>query len=107
MQRAIIIIVALVTFLIAGPAVFAQCALQRITGPQQGFPGIHEDVHATLSWDPDGPGPLDPILIVGGYIFHAGTRNISHIAAWDGHDWLPLGSGTDGQVRALANYNGE
>src|SRR5262249_5723840 len=45
-------------------------------------------------------------LIVGGQFITAGGLTANHIARWTGSAWATLGTGTDGDVRALASYGG-
>lgn len=46
-------------------------------------------------------------LIVAGQFAQAGNVAANNIAAWDGHNWLPLLQGLNGEVRALAVHNGK
>lgn len=52
-------------------------------------------------------------LVVGGYFDMAGGQEMHNVAAWDGSQWHPLGSGIDDHqcevddVIALAAYNGD
>jgi hypothetical protein len=46
------------------------------------------------------------LLIAGGEFTTAGGISASRIAAWDGSNWSPLGSGMNGYVEALAVYDG-
>jgi hypothetical protein len=58
-------------------------------------------------WDPDGAGPLDAQLVVGGYQLLGGTQPSSGpVATWDGTKWSVLGSGNFGSVLALTVWNG-
>jgi len=46
-------------------------------------------------WDPDGPGPRTPVLVIGGQFKIAGTVSAGGVASWDpvtGH-WESFGSG--------------
>src|SRR3990170_4178564 len=84
----------------------AQCGQWLSTG---GVPGVEGRINAMLDWDPDGDGPLPPVLVVGGSFKVAGDIVTNNIAAWDGTAWHALGSGvtgTDPAVHALAAYNG-
>src|SRR5258706_10656835 len=77
--------------------------------PGDGLPGLDGQVKAMTAWDPDGDGPLPPLLIAGGQFTVAGDTVVSNIAAWDGTSWLALGSGIAGPdtlVETLAVYNG-
>jgi hypothetical protein len=80
---------------------------QWLTGDQQGVPGVNGVVYAVVEWDPDGPGPRTPLLVVGGVFQYAGAVPASNIAAWDGEHWSPLGEGAETEVNALAVFGGE
>ena len=41
-------------------------------------------------------------LYAGGYFTQAGSVNAQNIACWTGSEWIPLGSGVNGEVFALA-----
>lgn len=69
--------------------------------------GVSYDVRALCPFDPDGPGPMPELLIVGGHFALAGGQPSPGIAAWDGANWMPLGSGMNGAVKALAVYNNQ
>jgi hypothetical protein len=67
--------------------------------------GLNFLVYALCVFDPDGPGPVPDLLIAGGSFSMAGGQPASCIAAWDGAQWMPLGPGTSGTVRALTVWN--
>lgn len=46
-------------------------------------------------------------LYAGGTFTQAGTSPVNYIAKWDGSNWQPLTSGTNGAVKALCVYNNE
>jgi hypothetical protein len=46
------------------------------------------------------------LIIVGGSFTHAGQVNVSNIAAWNGSNWISLGSGVNDTVFALTVYEG-
>jgi hypothetical protein len=79
----------------------AQCG-QWVGG--EGQRGIVGNVHIAMTWDPDGAGPAPARLVVGGNFAQAGNASASCIAAYDPatRSWSPLGSGTNGEVFALA-----
>ncbi|MCP4246482.1 MAG: hypothetical protein GY778_05485, partial [bacterium] len=83
------------------PRAQGQCEPQWLPG--EGFPGLDRDAHAAVVYD-DGSGPA---LYVGGEFTIAGDVFANNIARWDGTSWSPLGSGMNGQVRALTVYNGD
>lgn len=67
--------------------------------PSTGYWGNR--VTCLASWDPDGDGPQDPILIIGGR-FNVATpsgHDIINVAGWNGESLVPLGEGlmTNGQ----------
>ncbi len=76
-----------------------------------GLPGVASSyttaVHAQTEWDPDGPGPEPSVLVVAGYIESANGLPVKWVAAWDGIEFKPMGSGFDRWVYALAVWNGE
>ena len=58
--------------------------------------GINGPGMALAVWDPDGPGPQTPQLIVGGNFTHAGAASTGQIdargiARWDGTAWRAMG----------------
>lgn len=60
-----------------------------------------------IGWDPDGEGPLQEWIIVGGLIDRAGNTPVANIAAFDGITWRALGAGFNNRVRQLVVLNGE
>jgi hypothetical protein len=46
-------------------------------------------------------------LIVGGHFITAGGLTANHVARWTGAAWETLGTGTNGDVHALANFGGQ
>ena len=63
------------------------------------YPGVtaggENSVYASTYWDPDGPGPLMPRLIIGGRFVIAGNVRANRIAAYNPGtgQWSPLGTG--------------
>ncbi|MHC4414772.1 MAG: hypothetical protein ACYS0G_05765 [Planctomycetota bacterium] len=53
----------------------------------------------------DDGGGSGPALYAGGRFSSAGHRPVNRIAKWDGHSWLPLGTGMDDWVRALTFFD--
>ena len=80
---------ALALLLLGGPAK-GQCEQWL---PGDGLPGTNGEVRALLSWDPDGPGPQPPMLVLGGRFSMAGTSLSRSIAGWDGTHWREFGAG--------------
>jgi hypothetical protein len=67
--------------------------------------GIDGPVYALTTWDPDGPGPLAPLLIAAGDFHNAGGVPADYIAAWNGTSWSALAWGFDGPVRSLTTWD--
>jgi hypothetical protein len=65
--------------------------------------GTDDDVRALAVFD-DGGG-TGAKLYAGGSFTSAGDAAASHVACWDGSNWAPLGSGTDGDVRTLTVFD--
>jgi hypothetical protein len=80
----------------------AQCDPQW--APGDGVPGTNGAVTATTRWDPDGPGPLSPVLVVGGTFTIAGNVAANRVALYDQAtgNWSALGAGTSDIVDAFA-----
>ena len=81
----------------------AQCDPQW--APGDGVPGTNGLVSVTRTWDPDGPGPLSPVLVVGGTFTIAGNAAANNVALYDQatNTWSSLGVGViAGGVEALA-----
>lgn len=57
-------------------------------------------VRTLESYDPDGAGPLPPVLVAGGKFrtANAFTTTVNNVAAWDGSTWSALGGGIDGPI---------
>ncbi len=62
--------------------------------------GMNSPVRALASWDPDGDGPADALLVAGGDFDNAGGTSVSRVAAWNGSGWQALGQG-------LLGFNGD
>ena len=65
--------------------------------------GIDARVHSLALYDDGGGGGTQ--LYAGGNFSTAGGVAANRIARWDGASWSPLGSGTNGTVRALAVFD--
>src|SRR5688572_19287874 len=83
------------------PAALAQCNTSWLPGSVAGVLGT---VHAATTWDPDGAGPLPPLVVMGGDFTFAGPIAAKSIAAFDpaAGTWSTFGSGFEGRVTALA-----
>ncbi len=102
-RRIIPVFAALGFSLVAGSPASAQCN-GAWDAPHAPYPGVLGTVNAVCTYDPDGGGPLPPLTVVGGAITGAGSTNASNIAAYDGTNWVTLGSGLNGTVNALAVF---
>lgn len=93
----------LVAALLPCLAAFAQCEPQWLQGePIGSLSGFIDD---STTWDPDGAGPATPLLVVVGSIT-AGEVLDASIAAWNGSQWLRLGSPPAGNCRSPVAWNG-
>lgn len=82
----------------------AQCPAVWSPGPVPLVEGVNGPVLATTMWDPDGGGPGQSVLVVGGGFTAAAGVPALNIATFDGQRWRPLGFGLNGAVRSLAVY---
>lgn len=77
---------------------------------EQTVPDIETAVQAIVTWDPDGAGPQQPLLAVGGRTrLNPGIDPAEYsggVATWDGTTWQLLGTAMNGQVMALAVHEG-
>ncbi len=104
---------ALIAIFGACRATWAQCpsgwaADEWLSGMKGSSNGLNE----TLEWDPDGPGPKSPLLVVAGNFSVLGNKSTDNVGAWAGNAWINFGTGLGGnsgsaQVYALASYNGQ
>ncbi|HEX6812348.1 MAG TPA: hypothetical protein VF384_12040 [Planctomycetota bacterium] len=85
-----------------------QCSVQWLPG--EALAGTNGAVFASTLWDPDGPGPMHPVVVVGGNFTAAGAIRVGNVATWDPVSlaWASLGAGTNGMVTALTSLpNGD
>ena len=82
-------------FSLVASAASAQCGL-RMLATGQGIPGTDYAVTCSTTWDPDGPGPQLPRLILGGFFNFAGDQIARSVVAfepttgrWQAMDSLP------------------
>ncbi len=68
-------------------------------------PGVGGTVYALLEFDDEFDDGNGPALHAGGGFTSAGSAELNHIARWNGVRWKALGSGLDGDVRALAVFD--
>ncbi len=85
-------------------AAAAQCTPEWLQTPS--IPGVTGSgaVSCAMPWDPDGPGPLEPLLVIGGGFEAAGNVLTGGLAAWNGEEWSGLGGPA---ANALAVYEGD
>jgi hypothetical protein len=77
----------------------AQCPDRWLSA---GCPGLDNTATGIVHWDPDGAGPRQPLVVVGGGFTQAGPERVSALAAWDpvARTWSGFGI-LDGWVTAL------
>lgn len=88
----------------------AQCEPKWMPG--HGIPGVAKEtgqplrgsVRAFVDWDPDGPGPQPPVIVVAGDFELAGEARTNRVAVLDPVSgiWTNLGRGMNAPVNALA-----
>ncbi|MBS0195425.1 MAG: immunoglobulin domain-containing protein [Planctomycetes bacterium] len=90
---------------------FGQCEAWL---PTDGVPGVNGRVNAMVVWDAPNATPPGPWLVVGGEFTQAGDKAVNNIAAWNGQEWIALGSGMTGaaatgtvSVKSLAVFGGQ
>lgn len=86
------------------PAVAAQCDPQWLPG--DAIASLAGSVAASTTWDPDGTGPAAALLIVAGDTLTGGLFAGVGVAAWDGTQWLALGTPPGARAWAVTNFNG-
>lgn len=79
-----------------------QCDPAWIAGT--GHAGAGDLIYCSTLWDPDGAGPRDRVVVIGGIFQYAGTGNAVRVAAYDPatSEWSTFGSGMSSDVRVLA-----
>ena len=90
------------TVLAAAASISAQCTTEWLsTG---GLPDTNGDVAVSVEWDPDGAGPLLPLVVLAGNFTVAGDVVANHIVGYEPitRTWSKLGDGLDDRVHALA-----
>jgi trimeric autotransporter adhesin len=105
MQRCLALCCAVAALAASGAPAAAQCTAQW----NNGVAGPGGPVSELLVWDPDGAGPLTPVLVVGGSFTTVGGVNASNIATCNPEvldEWVPLGAGLNGPVLALGALAG-
>lgn len=70
------------------------------TGSPPGFDG---PAFAATNWDPDGPGPLRALPVVGTYSNYLPGRSCVNL--WDGSNWIPFGDGFGNQAHTLRTWD--
>src|SRR5688572_3548747 len=74
-------VAAAVCSLLAAPTLIAQCALEWRGG--YGCPGSNGGVFDAVNWDPDGAGPLPPVVVLAGGFSLVGEIACTGLAAWN------------------------
>ena len=71
--------------------------------------GANDEVNVAIPWDPDGAGPLQERLVVGGQFSSIGGVAANNIAQFDAAtgQWQAFGIGIAGEVLGLTVFNGQ
>jgi hypothetical protein len=75
---------------------------------EESGPGTSHPVYALHQYDPDGPGPGTPRLVVGGNFHQAASVPAGHAATYGQEGWRPLGTQLIGSmtgVRAVTTFD--
>ncbi|CAG0952850.1 hypothetical protein PHYC_00295 [Phycisphaerales bacterium] len=62
-------------------------------------------VYSVTSWDSDGPGPVEPWIVAGGWFYRFGGTTARDVAAWDGVQWRALDGLSGSGVHALISWD--
>lgn len=98
----------------AGPqrATSGECRFRWQSGG--GLPGVGNVdrpgpgfVRELLTWDPDGAGPAEEVVLVGGDFAVAGNVLANHLATWNGSVWSSVAGDLGGGVFAAIAYREE
>ncbi len=67
----------------------------------------YSQIHGVTSFDPDGEGPSNPLLLFYGRFTSINSQQIAGIAAWDGQSLSALGGGSllDAYVHGLGTWD--
>ncbi len=71
---------------------------------------VRAKIYSTATWDPDGPGGQEAVLVAAGSFGYASDVAARNIAVWDGASWSPLGDGLGSAteaVNAVTIYDGQ
>jgi hypothetical protein len=69
---------------------------------------VDGDINAMVQWDPDGTGPKEPLLVVGGVFNTVAGVPANRVACFDGTSWQPMpGLLPSGFVNAMTVWNGD
>jgi hypothetical protein len=82
----------------------AQCVQGWTVAGTSADSALNGIVQALKTWDPDGAGPLSPVIVATGSFNMAGGNLMQRITMWDGSHWQPFGSGggiSDGRSLAV------
>ncbi len=84
----------------------AQCQPEWLPAPVGSYAsyGTDQPVDACTTWLP--AGQTVPRLVIAGRLNSVAGGSFAHIAVWDGTSWTQLGSGFNGNILAVFDYNG-
>ncbi|HLP86072.1 MAG TPA: hypothetical protein VK157_17095 [Phycisphaerales bacterium] len=79
---------AVALLLVAAGTASGQCERQWLTG--DGVRGVFGSPNVATTWDPDGAGPQQEVLVLAGSILQGGTSPAWIVSTWDGAAFRPL-----------------
>lgn len=66
--------------------------------PVPGLNSPNRTIEFLCPWDPDGPGPLDEVLVAGGHFDLLGGAVSVNAAMWNGEQWTAMGTEATGGI---------
>ncbi len=87
-----LVLTAAIGLALAGEA-RAHCDGEWVAVGGPGGSGSQTAVLASTLWDPDGPGPQEPVLVVAGQFSTFDGVTVNNVVTWNGVAWSPLGPG--------------
>jgi hypothetical protein len=98
----------LVVTMAAGTATpaWAQCQPEWLAAPMGNLNAPNTDMPVDCSTTWTAPGETVPRLVLAGRFNSVAGGTFSHIVSWDGTRWLALGTGMNGNIQSVFDFNG-
>ncbi|TWT43881.1 hypothetical protein RAS1_02810 [Phycisphaerae bacterium RAS1] len=69
--------------------------------------GVGSSSNGVATWDPDGPGPMNPEVVAAGNFNWAGGNTVSKIARWNGVSWQGFNTTISTSILALTMWDAD